>query len=320
LAQRPPEDGAERSERLRTLADERRRRERLLPWLAVVLSVAIHLLGLLLGAWWASRRPPEPESVPERQARIRFLPSQPQAEPAERPPDTQDRSDRDLESQAPEPAPEPPIVPEPPRPRPSPPSEPQPAPPEPTPRPEPEPEPAEPSDLSFDEKRERVKDLLSDWRSPTSPQADPFESMRSLPPDALRSGAVQFESKADVDWGPYAARVKQIVRGNWRIPTIAQVGGKGASQLHFYIACDGSIEELELTVGSGKQPLDISAENALALSNRLPPPPLPPEYCEDRVGVTWTFFYNMDERDLRGWYRNLEIERRRALQRAGSGG
>ena len=72
-------------------------------------------------------------------------------------------------------------------------------------------------------------------------------------------------------------------------------------------------EELELVTGSGTKPLDIAAENALALSNRLPPPPLPAEYCEERVGVTWSFFYNMTERDLRFWYREQEIARRRRL-------
>lgn len=307
-------------ERLRRRADERRRRrERWTPWLTLALALVVHVLGALFGVWWALRRP-EPPARPERQARLRFVPPQPQAEEAPEPVDSERISDRDVEARAPEPEPEPPPILQPPEPPPSPRVEPRPprpeTPPEPEPQPEPEPEPPpeDPTQLTYDEKRERVKDLLRDWSSPSRPPSDPYESFPTIPPDALRGGPdVQFESSADVDWGPYAARIKRIVRTNWRIPTLAQVGGRGGTQLHFYIACDGSIEELEQVVPSGKLPLDVAAENALQLSNKLPPPPLPPEYCEERVGVTWSFFYNMSERELRLWYRERAVEQRRRM-------
>jgi len=309
-----PDFAAAEQRRLRReeLEQRRNRRERVAFWLAVLVSLLIHLGGALFGVWWGLRQPEPPPPVEQQETRIRFIPSQPQAPPVETPPDTPDISERDVEAQAPEPAEEPPPIIELPKPPPQPRVEPQP-PAEPTTEPEPEPEPRDPAELSFEQKRERVKELLQDWRSPSNPSSETWDSIPTIPPDALRGGDVMFESRADVDWGPYAARIKRIVRSNWRIPTIAQVGGKGASQVHFFIACDGSIEELGLVTRSGTQPLDISAENALALSNRLPPPPLPPEFCEERVGVTWSFFYNMDERDLRFWYREREIRRRREL-------
>jgi protein TonB len=277
----------------------RRKRERWVFWLAVLISICIHLAGALLGLWWARSRP-VPLPPPQQETRIRFIPPQPEATPAETPPDTPDVSD---------PVEDPlPIV-EPPQPPPQPRVEPTPPPPE----PEPEPEEREPADISYEEKRERMKELLQDWRKPSSPQRDSWETMPSVPKDAFAGGDLMFESRADVDWGPYGARIKRIVRSNWRIPVAAQIGMSGATRLHFYIACDGSIEELELIGPSGEMPLDVSAENAIALSNRLPPPPLPPEFCEERVGVSWVFFYNMDERDLRFWYREREMERRRQV-------
>ena len=308
-------------EKLRRQADERRRRrERWTPWLTLLIALIVHLLGALFGVWWALRRPPEPPAEPKREARLRFVPPQPQAQEAPEPVESEQISDRDVEAQAPEPAKEPPPIIQPPEPPPQPRLEPKPPTPEPQPErePEPEPPPKDPTRLTFDEKRERMKDVLRDWSSPSQPSSDPFESLPTIPPDALRGGPdIQFESSADVDWGPYAARIKRIVRTNWRIPTIAQVGGRGGTQLHFYIACDGSIEELEQVVPSGTLPLDVAAENALALSNKLPPPPLPPEYCEERVGVNWSFFYNMSERELRFWYRERAIEQRRQMNGTG---
>ena len=301
-------------ERLRRRGDERRRRrERWTPWLTLLLALAVHVLGALVGVWWALRRP-EPPGEPQRQARLRFVPPQPRAEPAPEPVESEQIAERDVEARAPEPSPEPPPVIVPPQPPPSPRVEPRPPREQVEPEPETEPPPESPEKLTYDEKRERVKDLLRDWSSPSRPRSDPFESLPTIPPDAMRGGPdVQFESSADVDWGPYAARIKRIVRSNWRIPTIAQVGGRGGTQLHFYIACDGSIEELEQVVPSGTMPLDVAAENALALSDRLPPPPLPPEYCEERVGVNWSFFYNMSERELRLWYRERAVEQRRRV-------
>jgi outer membrane biosynthesis protein TonB len=114
---------------------------------------------------------------------------------------------------------------------------------------------------------------------------------------------LQFESKADVDWGPYAARIKHIVRGNWRIPIAAQAGVEGIVQLHFFIRRDGVIEELQTVSASGELPLDIAARDALALSSALPPPPLPEDLDEERVGVVWTFIYNMDDREYARWER-----------------
>lgn len=311
-----PLHGTEERQRLRReLETRRRRRERWIFWIAILLSVLIHLAGALFGLWWGLREP-EPLPKPRQETRIRFIPPQPAAPAAETPPDTPDISDRDVEARAPEPVVEPPPIVAPPQPPPRPRVDPEP-PPEPEPKPEKDPEPREPADISYEEKRERVKDLLKDWRKPSSPQSESWESVPSIPPEALKGGDVMFESRADVDWGPYGARIKRIVRSNWRIPVAAQIGEKGASQLHFYIACDGSIEDLELVMPSGKQPLDISAENAIALSNRLPPPPLPPEFCEERVGVSWAFFYNMTERDLRFWERERAMQRRRAVNGTG---
>ena len=115
-----------------------------------------------------------------------------------------------------------------------------------------------------------------------------------------------------MDWGPYAQRLRRLVRGNWRIPTAAQVGMDGIVQVHFFIRRDGGVDELEIVRESGTVPLDVAARDAIALSDRLPPPPLPADSPEERVGVTWTFFYNIDDREYRLWRREERLRERRA--------
>lgn len=285
--------------------EARERAERRTVLVALLLSLLLHLA--LLGLAGLERPSPPPAQPPER-TRIVFVESPPALEPAT-PPDTPFVAERDSLAEAPEATP-PDVLPPSPPPQP-PPRPPSPAPPAPRVEPVPEP-PLEERPLTRDEKLARLREALRERPSPAAPDTEFDRVLERLPPDAAEGAAIQFESRADVDWGPYAARVKRIVGGNWRIPLSAQAGLEGATQVHFFIARDGSIEDLQLVHGSGKSPLDAAAEGAIQLSDRLPPPPLPEDHPEDRVGVTWIFFYNLDERERRAWYREREIERRLA--------
>jgi protein TonB len=166
-----------------------------------------------------------------------------------------------------------------------------------------------------DEKRERLDDVLRGLRTPSRPWAEAVEGAGELPSSWGREfggSDLQFESRADVDWGPYAARIKRIVRSNWRIPIAAQMAIDGITQLHFCIERDGGVRDLEVVRESGTPPLDVAARDAIALSDAFPPPPLPVDIDEECVGVRWTFLYNIDDREYRQWERE---ERLRARQR-----
>jgi outer membrane biosynthesis protein TonB len=193
------------------------------------------------------------------------------------------------------------------RPRPEPPA----APLSPEPRPEPAPAEVTAAPASDDEKIRRMEELLAQQRRVRPLGEMPDQPLQALPWGGGPEGDIQFESRADVDWGPYAARLRSIVRANWRIPTAAQVGMDGIVQVHFAIRRDGGIEELALVRESGTGSLDVAANDAIALSDKLPPPPLPADGPEDQVGVTWTFFYNIDEREYRLWRREERLRGRR---------
>jgi len=101
---------------------------------------------------------------------------------------------------------------------------------------------------------------------------------------------ISFDTK-EFDFGPYAKIIQKIVKRNWLIPYLAKLGQKGVTVVSFYIEKDGSITNLDVFSGSGFDPFDAAAWNALQLSN--PFPPLPPAFRKDRVGVKFGFFYNV---------------------------
>lgn len=310
---RRPEPRASEPSRPRLrLVEEERRDHRVAAW-ALLAALLLHLLALATWSHVERTRPPDPEPAPPPLP-MTFIeaPPAPEEEP---PPDTPFVSERNsrAESPEPEPPPDPLDVPQPRLDEAAPTLEPPPSAPPAEPSPGPaddvRPEPVEDENPSREERLRRLREFLS--APPRDLATPPDERLPSLPYAEFGGDEIAFESRADVDWGPYASRIKRIVRENWRIPNAARVGVDGVVQVHFFIGRDGSVEELEIVGESGTVSLDVAAFDAIRLSDAFPPPPLPADSPEDRVGITWTFFYNIDEREYRLWRRERRLERRR---------
>jgi TonB family protein len=100
---------------------------------------------------------------------------------------------------------------------------------------------------------------------------------------------ISFDAKG-VDFGWWLRRFVAQVKGNWFIPQSAMVL-KGRVVITLNIHRNGTISDVTLIQSSGHTALDVSAMNALKGSN--PTVALPPEYPEEKVLFTVTFFYNI---------------------------
>lgn len=96
------------------------------------------------------------------------------------------------------------------------------------------------------------------------------------------------------DMGEYLKILRQLIKGNWRIPAIARFEVAGVTGVAFNIHKDGRITDVELIKGSGYDPLDVSATNAITTTYQAPP--LPDHVDEDPVPMKFAFYYNMRPR------------------------
>ena len=102
------------------------------------------------------------------------------------------------------------------------------------------------------------------------------------------SKTFQFDPKG-VDFSSWLRRFKARVERNWLIPTSAMFQ-KGHVVITMVIWKDGRITDLRVVGPSAVDAFNNSSFGALASSN--PVDPLPPEYPDDHLVMTVTFFYN----------------------------
>ena len=93
------------------------------------------------------------------------------------------------------------------------------------------------------------------------------------------------------DLGEYLKILKQLIRGNWRIPNIARYEVSGFAVVYFKINKDGRFADAMISTPSGYEPLDASSLNAVL--NTYQAPPLPTFVEEEWVPIKFGFFYNM---------------------------
>jgi hypothetical protein len=98
----------------------------------------------------------------------------------------------------------------------------------------------------------------------------------------------QFDPKG-VDFSSWLRRFEARVRRNWLIPTAANFQ-RGHVVITMVIWKDGRITDLRVVGPSAVDAFNNSSFGALAAST--PVDPLPPEYPDDRLEMTVTFFYN----------------------------
>ncbi len=99
---------------------------------------------------------------------------------------------------------------------------------------------------------------------------------------------IQFDAKG-VDFGSWLARFRSQIYRNWFIP-YAAMSMSGNVVLTFNVHMDGTLTDLAIARPSTVDAFTNSAYNAIRGSN--PTYPLPPEYPDDSVFFTVTFFFN----------------------------
>lgn len=98
----------------------------------------------------------------------------------------------------------------------------------------------------------------------------------------------QFDSRG-VDFGSWLARFRSQIYRNWFIP-YAAMSMSGHVVLTFNVHMDGTLTDLAVERPSTVDAFTNSAYNAIRGSN--PTYPLPPEYPDDSVFFTVTFYFN----------------------------
>jgi len=104
-----------------------------------------------------------------------------------------------------------------------------------------------------------------------------------------------------VDFGPYLARILQVVRSNWYnvLPDSVKypIYKQGKLSIEFFILKDGKVSNMVLHTSSGDVALDRAAWASITSSN--PFPPLPKEFPGRVFGLRLYYFYNMEVGDLK---------------------
>ncbi len=93
------------------------------------------------------------------------------------------------------------------------------------------------------------------------------------------------------DLGPYLNILKQLIKSNWRVPSIARFEVSGATGVHFKIHKNGKITDARIISSSSYEPLDTASLNAIV--NTYQAPPLPDHIEEAWIPIKFGFFYNM---------------------------
>lgn len=103
-----------------------------------------------------------------------------------------------------------------------------------------------------------------------------------------------------VDFGPYLARITQVVRSNWYSvmpPSVyPPILKQGKLSVEFVILKDGKVSGMVLHTSSGDTALDRAAWASITASN--PFPPLPKEFPGQVLGLRFNYFYNLNQADL----------------------
>jgi TonB family protein len=118
-------------------------------------------------------------------------------------------------------------------------------------------------------------------------------------PKALDQAEILTDTMG-VDFGPYLARVVQVVRQTWYssmpesvFPPILK---QGKLSIQFEILKDGKVSGIELHTSSGDVALDRAAWASIMGSN--PFPPLPKEFKGEYLGLRFYYFYNIEHPEI----------------------
>jgi TonB family protein len=163
----------------------------------------------------------------------------------------------------------------------------------------PKPPPSSPGHLALSTPEEAIQESLQ-----AAARANRAQGRTAGPGDSLGqfnnpnsnfslAGPQILSDTQGVDFGPYLARIVEVVRQNWYhlMPESARLGQKGRVALQFAIQKDGRVLEVDPVVSSGSNALDGAAKAAIDLS--IPFPPLPEEFHGNDLKLRFIFLYNL---------------------------
>lgn len=113
-------------------------------------------------------------------------------------------------------------------------------------------------------------------------------------PGSVGSGLELVSDSRGVDFRPYLTQILAAVKRNWQavIPESAKRGERrGKVTLRFSVDRDGKVTNVQITVPSGTEALDLAAVAGISATN--PFPPLPAEYNGLPIRLQFVFLYNM---------------------------
>jgi TonB family protein len=120
---------------------------------------------------------------------------------------------------------------------------------------------------------------------PPKNPSTPGEATKAIRP----SDVVLDNDSKGFPMGEYTNLIVELLKEKWFIPSYLK-DSQGHTTVHFYIDKNGHTMNVRILAGSGSNPLDIAALNAVLSCNILPA--LPKGYPGDQVGVRFVFSYN----------------------------
>jgi protein TonB len=167
--------------------------------------------------------------------------------------------------------------------RPEPEPEPEPvAEPEPEPPPRPAPPPEEAPTLPAPKPAPKTEKPAE--RRPPAPPEEPKQRRGSAFGSATGTAAFGAQGvgldNPDFTYGYYVEQMLALISNNWARPPAA---GRIEAVVHYRIARDGTVSEIELLESSGDRAFDDAALTAVRLASPLPP--LPASFNSDSLGV-----------------------------------
>jgi TonB family protein len=112
-------------------------------------------------------------------------------------------------------------------------------------------------------------------------------------PGSVGSGLELLSDSRGVDFRSYLTQILAAVKRNWQavIPESARRGQqRGKVTVRFSVGRDGKVTNVQITVSSGTEALDLAAIAGISATN--PFPPLPAEYNGLPIRLQFVFLYN----------------------------
>lgn len=143
--------------------------------------------------------------------------------------------------------------------------------------------------------KERAAAELRRMVSQPSPATPPGGGSRFDNPAGSPSERLGFSiDTGEHQLGPYLEVLKQLVKANWRVPSIARFEVSGIAVVTFNLHKDGRITDAFISRSAEIEPLDTSSLNAIV--NVVKAPPLPQHIKEDKIPIRFAFYYNIRPR------------------------